>query len=77
MTNTEARQRRLKIQMIGTREEENQRTEQRVKTYFKKIFLKLKKKKTKQNWDYILQKQNMYLRISTENDQNDFIITKR
>lgn len=63
--------------MIGTREEENQRTEQRVKTYFKKIFLKLKKKKTKQNWDYILQKQNMYLRISTENDQNDFIITKR
>lgn len=49
MTNTEARQRRLKIQMIGTREEENQRTEQRVKTYFKKIFLKLKKKKTKQN----------------------------
>lgn len=44
MTNTEARQRRLKIQMIGTREEENQRTEQRVKTYFKKIFLKLKKK---------------------------------
>lgn len=75
MTNTEARQRRLKIQMIGTREEENQRTEQRVKTYFKKIFLKLKKK-TK-NWDYILQKQNMYLRISTEDDQNDFIITKR
>lgn len=63
--------------MIGTREEENQSTEQRVKTYFKKIFLKLKKKKTKQNWDYILQKQNMYLRISTENDQNDFIITKR
>lgn len=61
--------------MIGTREEENQRTEQRVKTYFKKIFLKLKKK-TK-NWDYILQKQNMYLRISTEDDQNDFIITKR
>lgn len=47
MTNTEARQRRLKIQMIGTREEENQRTEQRVKTYFKKIFLKLKKKKQK------------------------------
>lgn len=44
MTNTEARQRRLKIQMIGTREEENQSTEQRVKTYFKKIFLKLKKK---------------------------------
>lgn len=47
MTNTEARQRRLKIQMIGTCEEENQRTEQRVKTYFKKIFLKLKKKNKK------------------------------
>ena len=57
--------------MIGTREEENQRTEQRVKTYFKKIFLKLKKKKQKTEttfckskictWEYQLRMTKMIL----------------